>query len=59
MRTSSGSFSMRTNMVGTSCDCVILCFSTSFRNSSASNDSMMIEVPPSVIAIMLKRKGAA
>ena len=50
---------MRTNMVGTSCDCVTLCFSTSFKNSSASKDSMMIEVPPSVIAIMLKRNGAA
>ena len=50
---------MRTNMVGTSCDWVILYFPTSARNCSASNDSMMIEVPPSVIAIMLKRKGAA
>ncbi len=50
---------MRTNMVGTSCDWVILCFSTSFRNSSASNDSIITEVPPSVIAIMLNRKGAA
>jgi hypothetical protein len=38
---------------------VTLCFSTSFKNSSASNDSMMIEVPPSVIAILLKRNGAA
>jgi hypothetical protein len=46
-------------MVGTSCDWVILCCSTSFRNASASKDSMMIEVPPSTIAIMLKRKGAA
>ena len=56
---SSGSFSMRTNMVGTSCDWVILYFSTSFKNSSASKCSMMTEVPPSEIAIMLKRRGAA
>ncbi len=50
---------MRTNMVGTSCDWVILYFSTSLRNSSASKCSMMTEVPPSMIAIMLKRNGAA
>jgi hypothetical protein len=59
MRNSSGSFSMRTNMVGTSCDWVTLCRSTSCKNCSASNDSMITEVPPSVIAIMLKRNGAA
>ena len=42
-RTSSGSFSMRTNMVGTSWVCVILYLPTSLRNSSASKCSMITD----------------
>ena len=58
-RTSSGSLRKRTNMVGTSCVCVMWNFGTRRRNSSASKCSMITEVPPSFITVMLKRKGAA
>jgi hypothetical protein len=58
-RTWSGSFRKRTNMVGTSWVCVILYLPTSFRNSSASKCSMITEVPPSRMTLMLKRSGAA
>ena len=58
-RTASGSFRKRTNMVGTSWLCVILCASISRRNSSASKCSMITEVPPSRMTLMLKRSGAA
>ena len=58
-RTSSGSLRKRTNMVGTSWVWVMRYFGTSRRNSSASKCSMITEVPPSFITVMLKRKGAA
>ena len=58
-RTASGSFRKRTNMVGTSWVCVALYWPTSARNSSASKCSMITEVPPSRMTLMLKRSGAA
>ena len=58
-RTCSGSFSMRTNMVGTSWLCVTLYSGTNLRKSSASKFSMITLVPPKRMIIMLERKGAA
>jgi hypothetical protein len=58
-RTASGSLRKRTNMVGTSCVWLTLYAGTSRKNSSASNCSMITEVPPSFITVMLKRSGAA
>ena len=46
-------------MVGTSWLCVTLYWPTSRRNSSASKCSMITEVPPSRMTLMLKRSGAA
>jgi hypothetical protein len=46
-------------MVGTTCVCVILYWPTSRRNSSASKCSIITDVPPSRMTLMLKRKGAA
>jgi hypothetical protein len=45
-RTSSGSFSMRTNMVGTNCACVTLYFSIACSNDSGSKRSRMTLVAP-------------
>ena len=50
---------MRTNMVGTHWLCVIACRSMSASASSASKCSMITEVPPKRITVMLKRSGAA
>ena len=46
-------------MVGTTWVCVALYLPTSLRNSSASKCSMITEVPPSRMTLMLKRSGAA
>ena len=45
-RTSSGSFSMRLNIVGTSWLCVTLYFAIRLRYCSGSKCSMMTTVPP-------------
>ncbi len=58
-RTSGGSLRKRTNIVGTTWVCVIRCFGISDRYSSASKCSMITEVPPSRMTLMLKRSGAA
>jgi hypothetical protein len=58
-RTSSGSLSMRTNIVGTSCEWVTLYFSTSFRYSSGSKCSIITTVPPRRCTVIVKRSGAA
>ena len=46
-------------MVGTTWVWVALYLGTSFRNSSASKCSMITDVPPSRMTLMLKRRGAA
>ena len=46
-RTSSGSLSIRLNMVGTTWEWVTRCCSTRRRNCTASKRSMMIDVAPS------------
>src|SRR5207245_4238856 len=58
LRTSPGSFSMRTNMVGTTWVWVTLCFSISRRYSSGSKCSMITDVPPMRITPMSTRSGA-
>ena len=54
-----GSFSMRTNIVGTHCVCVTRWRSISVRNSAASKCSITTHVPPRRCTVMLKRSGAA
>ena len=50
VRTSTGSLSSRLNIVGTTCECVIRCCSTSCRYCSGSNFSMITDVAPRRIA---------
>ncbi len=59
MRTSSGSFSMRTNIVGTHWLWVAEYFSIACSALAGSNFSMMTNVPPIRWTGMEKAKGAA
>ena len=52
VRSASGSFSMRTNIVGTHWLCVTLYCSMNRSASIGSNASMQITVPPSRIVLM-------
>src|SRR5262245_17594044 len=58
VRVSLGSFSIRTNIVGTTCVHVTRYRSIMARNSSASKCSMITDVPPRRCIVMLKRSGA-
>ena len=58
-RCASGSLSMRTNIVGTTCVCVMRCSGTRRRNSAASKCSITTTVPPRRITAIAKRSGAA
>ena len=58
-RTSSGSLSIRTNIVGTICVCVTRCSWIARSAPSASNFSIITSVPPSVWITPPKRSGAA
>ena len=46
-------------MVGTSCVCVARCCSSKRKNASGSNFSITTTVPPSAMAAIEKRSGAA
>ncbi len=59
LRTSSGSLSMRMNMVGTHWLWVTLYFSMAARASSGSKRSIMITVPPTEFVTPQYRSGAA
>ncbi len=52
LRTSSGSLSMRTNIVGTNCACVTWYFPINASDCSGSKCSIVITVPPSRIVLM-------
>ncbi len=58
-RTASGSFSMRTNIVGTNCACVTPYLSIAARQPSGSKFSSTMFVPPKRFTAMQNCNGAA